>query len=295
MTQGESGNGATGREAAGLRIDAHVHLWDRQLGDYSWLTPDLGALYADFTPEQAKTELDAAGINSAILVQAEDSLRDTDYLLAVASAHQWVAGVVGWVPLDEPSAAEAALDRWQRHPAFVGVRHLVHDDPRDDFLSLPTVRQSLGLLADRHITFDVPDAWPRHLDATLDLAEALPGLTIVLDHLGKPPRGSADIAAWEQQFRRLAARPNVVAKFSGLHAPDAEFSTEALRWVWNVALDAFGPARLLYGGDWPVTVPVGGYQPTWRVMSELISELSPAEQHSILAQTAIEAYRLTPR
>ncbi|MFT2817553.1 amidohydrolase family protein [Leifsonia sp. A12D58] len=292
MTNPESGVDVSGRMVAGPRIDAHLHLWNRQLGDYSWLTPELGALYADFTPGQAKVELDAAGIDSAILVQADDTLADTEHLLDVASAQPWVAGVVGWVPLDDPAAAEAALDRWQQHPAFVGVRHLVHDDPRDDFLSLPAVRQSLALLAARGVAFDVPDAWPRHLGATVALAEALPHLTIVLDHLGKPPRGTDALSAWDTQFRRLAAQPNVVAKVSGLHTVHAPFNADALRTVWDVALEAFGPGRLLYGGDWPISVTAGGYSPTWRVVSELIGELSPTEQHSILAQTATETYQL---
>jgi L-fuconolactonase len=292
MTTMESGSEATGQAVGGRRIDAHLHLWNRSLGDYSWLTPGLGALYADFTPEQAKPELDAAGMDAAILVQADDTLRDTEYLLDVAAAHPWVAGVVGWVPLDDRSAAESALDRWQQHPAFVGVRHLVHDDPRDDFLSLPAVCQSLSLLAARGVAFDVPDAWPRHLGATIGLATALPDLTIVLDHLGKPPRGTDELTAWEGQFRSLAERPNVVAKVSGLHTIQAPFGVDALRRVWDVALDAFGPGRLLYGGDWPITVPSGGYPPTWAVLSQLIGELSPAEQHGILAQTAIDTYRL---
>ena len=155
-------------------VDAHLHVWDLTRSDYAWMTPDLGPLHATFAPEQAQAELEAAGIGSAVLVQAEDSTRDTDLMLQAAHRHPWITGVVGWVHLDDTAAAERELDRLGDEPRLRGVRHLVHDDPRDDFLSLAPVRRSLGLLAARGLAFDVPDAWPRHLRATADLAAALP-------------------------------------------------------------------------------------------------------------------------
>ena len=151
-------------------VDAHLHLWDLTRSEYGWITPELGALHATFTPEQAAAELAAVGVGSAVLVQAEDSERDTDLMLEAAREHAWVAGVVGWVQLDDPAIAEQQLDRRQDAPRLCGVRHLVHDDPRDDFLRLPSVRSSLRVLAERGLPFDVPDAWPRHLAATADLA-----------------------------------------------------------------------------------------------------------------------------
>lgn len=274
------------------RIDAHLHLWDRSVGEYAWLVPEFGALYADFTPAQAKAELDAAGMAGAVLVQAEDSLVDTQFMLDVATANPWVWGVVGWVNLVNPAEAEASLDLWQQHPAFVGIRHLVHDDPRDDFLSFPGVRDSLRLLAARGLAFDVPNAWPRHLGALTDVARDIPGLTVVIDHLGKPPRGTDAYPEWERQLRAASALPNAVAKFSGLGADGQPFTPDALRGVCDVALDAFGPSRLMYGGDWPMTVLSGDYQATWAVQSALISELSRDEQASILSGTATEVYRL---
>ncbi|HEV7185278.1 MAG TPA: amidohydrolase family protein [Leifsonia sp.] len=274
------------------RIDAHLHLWDLDTGGYAWLTPEHGALYSTFTAEQARAELDAAGVESAILVQAEDSLRDTDYLLGVAEKYPWVAGVVGWVPLDEPDAAEAALERWGAHPALCGIRHLVHDDPRTDFLELARVRSSLALLARRGLAFDIPDAWPAHLDQAGDLARTLPELTVVVDHLAKPPIGRDDFGAWRSSFADVAALPNTVAKVSGLTLPGVPFTAAALRPAWDAALDLFGPSRLMYGGDWPISVRFGGYQRAWAVYSEWIGELSAVEQERILWNTAVETYSL---
>jgi L-fuconolactonase len=274
-------------------VDAHLHVWDLSVSDYSWLTPEHGPLHSTFAPSTAKAQLDAAGVSGAVLVQAEDSLRDTEYLLAVADEHDWVAGVVGWIPLDDPTAAERELSRWCEHPVFRGVRHLVHDDPREDFLALSAVRQSLGLVAERGLTFDVPDAWPRHLDATVDLARSMPQLEIVLDHLGKPPRDREDQARWAASLRALADCPNTVAKVSGLQAPGAPFTAEALRSIWDTGWEFFGADRLMFGSDWPMTTVHGGYPRSLAVATTLADALSDAERAALFAGTAQRVYGLT--
>lgn len=276
--------------AAGV-VDAHLHLWDLARGEYSWLTPRFGPVHDSFTPERAHAELDASGVDRAVLVQAEDSEVDTDFMLEVADRCAWVAGVVGWVRLDDTATAEEQLGRRLAHPAFRGVRHLVHDDPRDDFLSLPAVRASLSLVADLGLPFDVPDAWPRHLAAAAELASALPELTVVVDHLGKPPTGPA-FGAWRAELAHVAARPSTVAKVSGLQVPGAAFTVEAVRPAWEAALELFGPDRLMWGSDWPLTLLTAGYAGTWDVMSALIGELAPTEQEQLLFRTASRVYRL---
>jgi L-fuconolactonase len=273
-------------------VDSHLHVWDLARGGYDWLGPEQGVLYRSFTPEEAAAELSAAGVGSAVLVQAENSTADTDYMLATADRFSFVAGVVGWVALDDTAAAAKQLDRYGNHMRFRGVRHLVHIDPRDDFLALPQVVDSLRLLAERRLPFDVPDAWPRHLAAVADLADAIPELTVVVDHLAKPPRGTDQYDAWAGAIRAVAARPNTVGKVSGLQMPGRPFTVEALRPVLGVALDAFTPSRLMYGGDWPMTVPAGGYQAHWRVVAALLGELSAAERDDVLHATATRVYAL---
>jgi L-fuconolactonase len=274
------------------RIDAHLHVWDLDVSDYAWLTPDLGPLHDTYAPEAARAELDAAGVDAAILVQAEDSERDTEYMLVAAARHSWIAGVVGWVKLDDPARAAEQLDRWQQHPVFCGIRHLIHDDPRDDILALPAVRRSLRDVAARGLAFDVPDAWPRHLAAAGDLAAAVPDLRVIIDHLAKPPAARPDFEAWRRTLARVAALPNTVAKFSGLQRPGERFTVSSVRPAWDVALELFGPERLMYGGDWPMTVLVGGYQTVWDVAASLIGELAPDEQRLLLHGTATRVYRV---
>lgn len=275
---------------ARMRIDAHLHLWDLTVSEYAWLGPQFGPLYASWSAEQAAPELRRAGMDGAILVQAEDSRVDTQFMLDVADAQDWVLGVVGWIQLDSTDAARRDLDAWTQHPRFAGIRHLLNDDPRDGFLDLPEVRASLAVVAERGLAFDVHDAWPRHLDRATRVATDLPELTLVLDHLAKPPRGRDDFGAWRESVTRFAAQPNTIGKLSALRRPDAPFTVDALREVFGIALDLFGPDRLMYGGDWPMTIPAGGYQPTWDVMSELIGELSGPEQDAILGGTAARVY-----
>lgn len=283
-------------------IDAHLHLWELDAGAaagaYAWLGPQHGELFRSYGEAEARDTLLAAGVSGAVLVQADDTTADTDAMLAAADRNSWILGVVGWIPLDNPAEAAEQLERLVRNPTFRGVRHLVHNDPRDDFLELPEVRESLGLLAGHGLAFDVPDAFPRHLDRTVELARELPELTIVLDHLGKPPlteAGSMDSAAmtaWCRGFRALAELPNTVAKLSGLHLPGVPYTAQALRPLWEEALAAFGTERLMIGGDWPVSTVGAPYGRTLGVLLELASELEPAERQAILEGNARRTYTL---
>ncbi|MEV7607416.1 amidohydrolase family protein [Paenarthrobacter sp. NPDC089322] len=280
-------------------IDAHLHLWNLDtfvtggVRAYSWLGPQHGALYRSFGEDEAREVLDAAGVRGAVLVQADDTLEDTESMLAIAARQPWVLGVVGWIRLDSPDEADAQLYRLAAQSVFRGVRHLTHDDPRDDFLDLPSVRQSLALVADRGLTLDIPDAFPRHLGATVRLARDLPQLTVVLDHLGKPPLADPEaLERWRSDFRTLGQQPNAVAKLSGLHVPGVAYSADSLRVLFDEAVDAFGPERLMIGSDWPVSTLGAPYGRTMDVLLELVSSLSAAEQDAVLEETVIRTYGL---
>lgn len=280
-------------------IDSHLHLWTVDsfvtggVRPYGWLGPQHGALYRSFGGDEARETLEAAGVRGAVLVQADDTLADTEAMLAVAAQNPWVLGVVGWVRLDAPDEAAEQLHRFTAQPVFRGVRHLVHDDPRSDVLDLPQVRESLALVARRGLTFDVPDAFPRHLGSAVRLAREMPELTVVLDHLGKPPLADPQLMdSWRADFSALGREPNSVAKLSGLHLPGTEYTADALRPLFEAALEAFGPERLMIGGDWPVSTLGAPYGRTLDVLLELVSSLSPSEQDAVLEETAIRTYGL---
>ncbi|WGD37485.1 amidohydrolase family protein [Lysinibacter sp. HNR] len=274
------------------RIDSHLHLWDLDVSEYAWLTPSMGRLYSTFTPSEAGETLRVHEMEGAVLVQAEDSVVDTQFMLDVAAANPWVVGVVGWVALDNPAVVHSQLDRWREYPVFCGVRHLINDDPRGDLLDRTEVRESLRELTRHSLPFDVHDAWPRHLDQATRLATELPELLLVLDHLGKPPRHREgdNFARWSDAIGEFARRPNTVTKLSGLAREGYPLAREELMRTFDRVLDLFGPGRIMYGGDWPVAPDEYGV--TLGVAEELISQLSPSEQRQIMRETAVEVYRL---
>lgn len=239
--------------------DAHLHLWDLEASPYAWLAGAPAPLRRTVGIEDVREDLRAHGVTRVILVQADDTPEDTAHMQATAraiEAHATDSGagiaradVVGWLPLMDPGAVRAALADPARTDHLVGVRHLVHDEPDAGFLDRPEVAHSLDLLAAAGLPLDVPDAFERHMGQVVRVAQRHPELTVVLDHLGKPPLGDAEaMGRWQEQLEQIAASPNVVAKVSGLATSgDGDF-TEAVEH----ALTLFGPDRLMVGSDWPI-------------------------------------------
>lgn len=275
-------------------IDAHHHLWNLQRVDYPWLVPEYGPLYRTYEPQELEPQLQAAGIDATVLVQAADSYADTESMLAHAEDFAWIAGVVGWVPLHRPDEAAAALDRFRRHPRFVGVRHLIHEETDPDWVLQDTVIDSLRLLAEHDLTFDVVAVLPRHLEHVPVLVERVPGLRMVIDHLGKPPIKDKGWSPWAELLAEAAEAPTVHAKISGLNtaADPATWSAEDLLPYLEHALSCFGPQRLMFGSDWPVAVLAGDYAQVWTETQRALADLGEPAREAVFGGTAIDFYRL---
>lgn len=274
-------------------VDAHQHLWDLEQGDYPWLTPEAGPIYRSFHESELEPQLAAAGVDYTVLVQAADSTADTDAMLAAADRWPRVVGVVGWVPLDRPAEAAAQLDRRCDDDRFVGVRHLIHEEADPDWILRDEADPGLRLLAQRGLAFDVVAVLPRHLEHVATLATRHPDLRLVIDHLAKPPIADRGWEPWATLLTRAAEHDNVFAKVSGLNTAAGPAWTAAdLQPYVDLALDVFGPERLMYGGDWPVTLLNGDYATVWDATNELLAGLSPDERARVLGGTATDVYRL---
>jgi L-fuconolactonase len=271
-------------------IDSHLHIWELGVSNYGWITPELGFLYRDFPAASARQQLDAAGVQDAILVQVEDSLLDTNYMLSAAEQNAWILGVVGWLPLDNPELVAAHLGEGVQHEKLVGLRHLIHDDPRNGFLALNSVRQSLKLVAQAGLAFDIPNAWPKSMGEISNLATRVPDLKILIDHLGKPPLLESDRKGWEHHFKSSSNHSNVSVKLSGLLQSVRHYSEKSLEPLFDLALESFGAHRILFGGDWPVSSISGNYKGTVDVLFGLISKLSADERDLILWKNASSIY-----
>lgn len=278
-------------------IDAHQHLWNLGQSDYLWLrAPGLEAIHRSIAFEDAFGHLDAAGIDGSVLVQADDSDADTDALLATARSDPRAIGVVAWVPLDRPELVE---DRLQHlgSPALVGVRVLMHDRPDPDWILRPDVDEGLGVLERLGISFDFVAVLPRHLENAVTVSERHPGLRIVLDHLAKPPIGLPEREPWWSLIERAAANPKMTAKLSGLYSATgdvASWTSDQLGPFIERGLEVFGANRLMYGGDWPFSIPAGDYPRTWAALSHHVDRLDEDDRSAILGGTAIRHYQLDP-
>ncbi len=282
------------RMAVPERIDAHQHFWDLASGRYDWPTPAEGPIFRSFGPEALAPELAAAGIARTVLVQTTDSLADTDSMLEVASRHPFVAGVVGWVPLTDRVAAEEALDA--RASRICGVRHLVHREADPAWLLRAEVQPGLALVSERGLPFDVVAVFPRHLRLLPAVRERHPDLVLVIDHLAKPPYRADGWDQWVADLRAAANLPGVYAKVSGLEtAAGAGWTVDELRPGLDVALEAFGPSRLLFGSDWPVCRLASTYADVVDAAETLVADLTEDERAAIMGGTATEVYRLPAR
>ncbi len=281
-------------------IDAHQHLWavgadPGDFGDYGWLDARvLDPIARTFTEADLEPMLVAAGVDATVMVQSANTVSDTAAMLAVADRWSRVRGIVGWAPLLQPEQTAATIDLWRTDRRLVGVRHLIHDEPDPDWIMQPAVLESLALLADAGLTYDVIGVLPRHLEHAITIAGRLPGLRLVLDHLGSPPIRDAGWQPWADLMAAAAEHPNISVKLSGL-GTCAEWETwqpsDLQPYVEHV-LTLFGADRVMFGGDWPVCVLAGDYARMWAGVTSLLAGLTDAERARVLGGTATQFYRL---
>ncbi|MFE0458816.1 amidohydrolase family protein [Kitasatospora sp. NPDC058965] len=279
-----------------MRIDAHHHVWDLAGRPQPWLDgPESTAIRRSFGLADLAPAARAADIGRTVLVQVLPDLAETREFLALAAADALVAGVVGWVDLTDAGLADtlAELARGTGGGSLVGVRHLVQGEADPAWLSRPEVRRGLRAVADAGLCYDLLTL-PHQLPAAIETVRALPELSFVLDHLSKPPIAAGGREPWAGLLRELAAEPNVSCKLSGLvtEADHDRWTVADLRPYAEVALDAFGPGRLMFGSDWPVCLLAASYEQVVSSAEELTDQLEPHERAQVFGGTAARVYGL---
>ncbi len=279
-------------------IDGHQHFWDPARVPLPWLRPEHARIARRYEPEDLEPELRAAGIVRTILVQSVSADGDNELMLEHARRHPWIAAVVAWLPLASAEQTASRLEGLAAESKLRGVRHQIHDEADFHWIMRPDVLESLRLVEERGLVLELPVVWPRHLGDVPELARAFPALTIVVDHLGKPPLdGDADdLEAWANALgASAAAGPNVAAKISGLNTATMSQSWSAadLEACVRTALDVFGADRLLCGSDWPYSLLNGDYGRVWRETRRVVAAVATQEeQQQLLAGTARRLYGL---
>ncbi len=276
-----------------MRIDSHVHLWNAEHTPQPWMTDEHEAIARPFGPDDIVPLLERNAVDAVIVVQGACLDTDTDYLFAEAVRRDWIAAVTAWVRLDQPERAAARLDELKGRPKFRGVRHLTQREPDHWIVSRP-VLESVAMLEERDLILEIPVVFPRQFDDVAALAERFPRLRIVIDHLGKPPIGTAEMDRWAADLRVASEHPNVFAKVSGLNTAlaRADWSSADLQPSVEVALDCFGPERLMCGSDWPVALLNGDYDRVWRATTAALAAAAPAASDLLLGGNAQRIYRL---
>ena len=277
-----------------MKIDAHQHFWLHTPEEFGWITDDMAAIRRNFLPHDLLPELQEAGIDGCVAVQAAQSPDENHFLLGLAEEYGFIRGVVGWVDLQAGDVSDTLANLVSAYPKLVGVRHVVQSEPDPDFLLRPAFMNGIRQLEKHRLTYDILIRHPQ-LPAAVQFAGQLPNQPFVLDHLAKPDiKTGAGFGIWKDTISQLAAHPNVCAKLSGMvteadwqHWQPGDFG----RYL-DAMLEAFTPHRLMFGSDWPVCLVASPYQQTVSLVTDYIARLTENERAMVMGGNAQAFYRL---
>ena len=276
-----------------MRLDAHQHFWRYDRVRDAWITDAMAALKRDFLPEDLLPELRANRMDGTIAVQADQSERETLFLLDLAQRHEFIRGVVGWVDLRSARLSER-LEFFSQFSKLRGFRHIAQAEPDDRFLARPEFVRGVAQIRRFGFTYDIL-IYPRQLEAAAELAARLPEQPFILDHIAKPEIKAKEIAAWERGIHRLAACRNVCCKLSGLvtEADWHEWQPQDFKPYLDVVFDCFGAERLMFGSDWPVCLLAASYARVREAIGEYTEGLPQPAKDGIFDGNAARIYGLT--
>jgi len=274
------------------KIDAHHHLWNFNEKDYGWISDQMSILRRSFTPADLHAEMQLAGINASVAVQARQTLEETRFLLTAAAQYPFIRGVVGWVPLTDLDV-EMDLERFAADKKFRAVRHVLQDEPDERYMLGDGFNRGIRALRKFDLAYDIL-IFERHLPQTIEFVDKHPAQIFVVDHLAKPRVRYSAISPWSEHLHELAKRPHVYCKISGLatEADHAKWTKSQLEPYIHTVLHAFTPQRVLFGSDWPVCLLAISYQNWIALVTQEIGKLTADEQARIWSETAQEAYNL---
>ena len=277
-------------------VDAHQHFWDPAKASYPWMAePEFEPIRRPFSHSDLRPLLDAEAIDASVFVQCRHDEAETEAQLAETLTHPWVVGVVGWVDLEAPDVADriARLRALPGGRRLVGLRHIVHDEPHPGWLARPAVISGLRAVAAAGLAYDLL-VRARELPAAIEAVRAVADGRFVLDHVAKPPIAQGWDPVWAGRLLEVAREPNVSCKLSGLvtEAAWASWTSADLVPACRLALQAFGPGRLIYGSDWPVCLLAASYGQVKAACGRSVAGLSLSEREAVFGCNAIRAYRL---
>jgi L-fuconolactonase len=275
-----------------MRIDAHQHFWRYTADEYGWIDEGMAPLRRDFLPPDLARELARTGFDGCVAVQARQTLKETEWLLALSDQHPEIVGVVGWIDL-QAGDVSSEIARVANHPRLVGFRHIVQSEADDRFLLRPAFCRGIAALEAADLAYDIL-IYRRHLPVAAEFVARFPRMRFVLDHLAKPAIKAGEIDGWRRDLLAIARFPHVFAKLSGLvtEADWRQWTPAQIVPYLDAALECFGADRLMIGSDWPVCTVAADYATTMAVVVDYVSRLSAAEREAVLGGNARRFWRL---
>ncbi|MBO3699900.1 amidohydrolase [Roseivirga sp. E12] len=274
-----------------MRLDAHQHFWQYDAGRDTWIDKSMVVLKRNFLPDELEKELKNSGIDGCIVVQADQSEEETDYLLELASQNQFIKGVVGWVDLQADNIKDR-LAHYVQNKKLKGVRHILQAET-PDFMLGDNFTRGIKALSAFNLTYDIL-ILPKHLGAVLELVHRFPRQRFVLDHLAKPEIKDQIFSPWKEELMMLAEMPNVYCKVSGLttEADWHRWKPQDVHSYLDIAFEAFGTDRLMYGSDWPVCLLAGGYTTAYELLSNYMQSFAEEDKEKVFGLNAQKFYNL---
>ena len=274
-----------------LRIDAHQHFWQFDPVRDAWIADNMQVIRRDFMPENLKPLLDDNGIDGCVAVQADQSIKETEFLLDLAASHDFIKGVVGWLDILADDLSERLAD-YANNPFFKGIRHIAQGEA-DDFLQQAAVIDGISQLEKFGLTYDLL-VYAHQLPAAIELVRSLPNQAFVLDHIAKPKISEGLDVAWVANIKQLAAFPNVTCKVSGMVTETNDFQWKSANFesFLNVIVTSFGIERIMYGSDWPVCLLAAQYEEQLTIVQDYFAAFSASEKEKIMGGNAIKFYNL---
>jgi L-fuconolactonase len=280
-----------GRDDA-MKIDAHQHFWKYTPAEYGWISDDMAVLRRDHLPAEFERLAAAVGMEGSIAVQARQSLAETEWLLALAAEYPFIKGVVGWVDLRSDRLDEQ-LAGYSQDRKLRGVRHVVQDEPDDEFMMRKDFLRGIAALSHYGLAYDIL-IYPKHIRCAARLVQKFPGQRFVVDHIAKPLIRKHELEPWKSDMQELARHENVWCKLSGMvtEADPRNWKPADFLPYMDAVLEMYGPRRLMFGSDWPVCTVAARYGEVFAIVRDFIGGLSSAEQERIMGRTAADFYGL---
>ena len=276
-------------------IDTHQHLWDLSKFRMNWMTPG-HPLEQSFTPKEYAAAIDGLNVVKSIYmeVDVEPNLRqaEADCIVDLCKSGKttMVAGVVSGRPAE--AGFKAYAEQFEGSPWIKGMREVIHEERTPPGYCLqPAFIEGVRYLGTIGLSYDICIRAPELPDAA-KLSDACPDTRFILDHCGNEPVPNRDHSQWQRDLEALARRPNVVCKVSGIvaSAKKGEWTADDLAPIVNRTLDAFGPDRVMFGGDWPVCTLAATYREWVTALRQIVAVRPEAEQRKLFHDNAARFY-----